>query len=386
MSSISSSSSSGGGATKQPSSNWLALKQKITAPTQKQQQQHKQQSKAGKGQVATKNGENNGKNSNNKSNSNNNNDSSRSGSVKSNKRKNDGKSNSNSDENDPQFKRRREIQASLNKVQKAKDDEVAAAIEASAEEAKKKKLRWKDDRYVALDCEMVGTGHMGKHSSLARCSLVNYSGDIVYDKFVRSNEFVVDFRTKYSGIRKKDLRKDNAIPLEQCQQEVAGLLKGKILVGHALKNDLLALMLKHNRGQIRDTARYRPYMRPHGRKGGKFKPRKLKELSKQFLKMTIQEGEHDSGIDARAAMMLYKFKEEEWEQFIKSQKNKSKVKVQDDSDSVAGETDDDAGEEEDSENEDDSDNEEDGDEDDDDEDGGNSGHSEDNDDDEDEDE
>jgi RNA exonuclease 4 len=279
MSSSSRSSSSGGGggiAKTSSSSNWQALKQKLSA-TQAQTLKKQKQNKKISGSEAV------GSGSTDKGN---------------NKRKlNNGDNGSSHEEN--QFKRRREIQASLEKAQTSKSEAVAAAAEAAAADAKKAKLKWKDDRYIGLDCEMVGIGKMGKKSSLARCSIVNYSGDVIYDKFVRSNDYVVDFRTKYSGIRKKDLRKGNAIPLEQCQKEVAAILKGKILVGHALKNDLLALMLKHNRGQIRDTARYRPYMRPHGRKGGKFKPRKLKELCKQFLKITIQEGEHDSGTKER---------------------------------------------------------------------------------------
>lgn len=42
--------------------------------------------------------------------------------------------------------------------------------------------------------------------------------------------------------------------------DVAELLKGKILVGHALKNDLSVLMLEHHRSMIRDTACYPVYM------------------------------------------------------------------------------------------------------------------------------
>jgi len=80
----------------------------------------------------------------------------------------------------------------------------------------------------------------------------------------------------------------------QCQDEVSTILKGKILVGHALKNDLNALLLKHNKHMIRDTGFFRPYMRPHGRKVDKFKSRSLRELSKQFLSKIIQSGEHDS--------------------------------------------------------------------------------------------
>ena len=47
----------------------------------------------------------------------------------------------------------------------------------------------------------------------------------------------------------------------QCMREVAELLRGKILVGHALKNDLAVLMLDHHPSMIRDTAKYPPFMR-----------------------------------------------------------------------------------------------------------------------------
>lgn len=39
------------------------------------------------------------------------------------------------------------------------------------------------------------------------------------------------------------------------------LLDGKMVVGHALKNDFSALMFTPPRNMIRDTAHYRPYMR-----------------------------------------------------------------------------------------------------------------------------
>ena len=39
------------------------------------------------------------------------------------------------------------------------------------------------------------------------------------------------------------------------------MIRDKILVGHALKNDLEVLLLSHPRSMIRDTAYYRPYMR-----------------------------------------------------------------------------------------------------------------------------
>ncbi|XP_047171089.1 RNA exonuclease 4-like isoform X1 [Vigna umbellata] len=59
---------------------------------------------------------------------------------------------------------------------------------------------------VAMDCEMVGVGQ-GNKSALGRVTLVNKWGNVIYDEFVRPMERVVDFRTKISGIRPRDLRK-----------------------------------------------------------------------------------------------------------------------------------------------------------------------------------
>ena len=171
-------------------------------------------------------------------------------------------------------------------------------------------------KYIGLDCEMVGIGTDGKQSALARCCLVDFDGNTVYDKFVRPKAFVTDFRTQWSGVRKQDLRAGEAITFAECQQDVAHLLKSKILVGHALSNDLDVLMLSHPRTMIRDTARFPPYMRSMGRNGGKMKPRALRELAKQYLRQDIQTGEHDPGEDARTAMFLYRFKFKEWEDTV----------------------------------------------------------------------
>ena len=115
--------------------------------------------------------------------------------------------------------------------------------------------------YVGLDCEMVGIGLSGKQSALARCCIVDFEGEVIYDRYVRPKGFVTDFRTQWSGIRKQDLRAGEAITLLECQQDVTALLKDKFLVGHALKNDLDVLMLGHPKKMIRDTACFRPYMR-----------------------------------------------------------------------------------------------------------------------------
>lgn len=54
---------------------------------------------------------------------------------------------------------------------------------------------------------MVGVGIEGAESSLARVTLVNFYGAVQMDEFVRQRERVVDYRTRYSGIRESDMFK-----------------------------------------------------------------------------------------------------------------------------------------------------------------------------------
>jgi len=185
------------------------------------------------------------------------------------------------------------------------------------------------NQYIAIDCEMVGIGIDGKKSALARVSIVNWSNDILLDTFVRVNERVTDFRTHVSGVRSKDIHVNNekAIDPNDCRQLVGKILMNKILVGHGLKNDLSVLMLDHPRCDVRDTSRYKPFMRPSGRGGGKLRPRKLRDLVYENLGKRIQvDGEaHCSIDDARASMELFKVVKSKWEKEL-DEKYKKKGK------------------------------------------------------------
>ncbi|KAL0353801.1 UNVERIFIED_CONTAM: RNA exonuclease 4 [Sesamum angustifolium] len=139
---------------------------------------------------------------------------------------------------------------------------------------------------VAMDCEMVGVSSQGNKSALGRVTLVNKWGNVIYDEFVRPVEYVVDFRTEISGIRPSDLRKAKNFTV--VQKKVAELIKDRILVGHALRNDL--------KGRTASL---------------------LKNLASQFLTVDIQNGEHCPIEDARAAMLLYQRNRKQWERSIK---------------------------------------------------------------------
>ena len=155
-------------------------------------------------------------------------------------------------------------------------------------------------RYIAIDCEMVGVGPTPAiDSALARVSVVNFHGEQLYDSFVLPKEAVTDFRTSVSGITPQLLRW--ARTLEVVQADIAKLLNGRILVGHAIKHDLDALMLGHPKRDIRDTSRYPPFRElAKGRTPG------LKRLSREILGIDIQSGEHSSVEDAQATMLLFR--------------------------------------------------------------------------------
>ena len=60
---------------------------------------------------------------------------------------------------------------------------------------------------VSMDCEMVGTGSAGDFSMLARCSIVNHHGNVLYDSYVAPMDKITDYRTKFSGITPHHLSK-----------------------------------------------------------------------------------------------------------------------------------------------------------------------------------
>ncbi|CDO76386.1 hypothetical protein BN946_scf184578.g3 [Trametes cinnabarina] len=167
-------------------------------------------------------------------------------------------------------------------------------------------------KYVAMDCEMVGVGIDGEESALARVSLVNFHGAVLLDVFVRPRERVVDYRTQYSGIRPADMV--HAKPFEEVQKQVADILADRILVGHAVHNDLKALLLSHPRALTRDT---QTLSHKHKLPSARGRRPALRHLVQSELGLSIQSGEHSSVTDARATMALFRLHRKEWEKDLR---------------------------------------------------------------------
>ncbi|XP_062819133.1 apoptosis-enhancing nuclease [Anolis carolinensis] len=174
----------------------------------------------------------------------------------------------------------------------------------------------KPKKCVAIDCEMVGTGPGGKTSELARCTVVSYDGDVIYDKYIHPELPVVDYRTPWSGITHRHM--ENATPFKVAQGEILQILRDKIVVGHALHNDFRALKYFHPGAWVRDTSRCPLLLRKMGpsAKNGV----SLKNLASQLLSKTIQVSKkgHSSVEDAQTSMELYRLVDIEWEQGLAS--------------------------------------------------------------------
>jgi RNA exonuclease 4 len=153
---------------------------------------------------------------------------------------------------------------------------------------------------------MVGVRN-NTRSALARVSIVDYNGQIVLDRYVKPLEPVSDYRTWVSGIHPHHLK--NAPSFQKVQRRVAKLLEGKILIGHAINNDLKALQLSFPESMIRDTSLFGDFRK--FAKGKKDTPA-LKVLAKQLLDLDIQSSSHDSVEDARITMLLFQQGMEQW--------------------------------------------------------------------------
>ena len=83
-------------------------------------------------------------------------------------------------------------------------------------------------KYAAIDCEMVGGGTNGQVNMLARCSVVSYEGDVIFDEYIKPDHPVTCYRTRWSGIRPSNLV--NAMPFQEAKKQVTWEYKYSFII------------------------------------------------------------------------------------------------------------------------------------------------------------
>ncbi|XP_038659950.1 RNA exonuclease 1 homolog [Scyliorhinus canicula] len=95
----------------------------------------------------------------------------------------------------------------------------------------------------AVSSEMCYTKQGGE---LSRVSVINANLKVVYDVFVKPENEVIDYNTRFSGVTREDVINAKTT-ISDVQSVLLGMLSADtILIGHSLDKDFLALKLIHN--------------------------------------------------------------------------------------------------------------------------------------------
>ncbi|KAF0550254.1 interferon-stimulated 20 kDa exonuclease-like 2 [Gigaspora margarita] len=166
---------------------------------------------------------------------------------------------------------------------------------------------------LAIDCEFLHffdpeTREDLRKLGLAQVAIVNYNGDVVYDRYVHPDEP----ERFWNRSRKKDFLKNSNHSFGEVQADVIQIVKGKILVGFAIIRDFQQLQLEHPIQLIRDVSFCQECLRINGHSYS------LKDMAEKLLNITIHVNgsDHEGVQDATITMDLFKKLQNYSEQMI----------------------------------------------------------------------
>lgn len=130
---------------------------------------------------------------------------------------------------------------------------------------------------MAMDCEFVRA--QNGRDMLARVSLVNFKGEVVYDTVVNPEEPIADYVTHITGLTAESLV--GAPMYSEVNKYVVSLIKGTVVVGHTLLCDLEKFVSKDEVVCYIDVSEFKDYTKDGYNKS------KLKDLSSIHLNAKI---------------------------------------------------------------------------------------------------
>ncbi|XP_046681242.1 exonuclease GOR-like [Homalodisca vitripennis] len=94
-----------------------------------------------------------------------------------------------------------------------------------------------------LDCEM---GFTVRGLELLKVTVITQGGSLKYESLVRPEAEIVDYNTRFSGVKDEDYR-GNFKTLREVHSDLTEFIKeDTILIGHGLENDLRAFNMVHS--------------------------------------------------------------------------------------------------------------------------------------------
>ena len=171
----------------------------------------------------------------------------------------------------------------------------------------------KRDLYFALHCGLVSIGHGAP--AVARVTMINWDAEVVLDTFVQVPVPVTDFRDSGITADVVSTRNPQAMSFAKVRQSVNQILKGKILVGHRLKDHLTALGLVHPPSDVRDAALFSMFQYEvvdEITQQRALVDRPVPDLAEAFLQREVESPSNPMNI-CTVSLDLYKKFRAEWE-------------------------------------------------------------------------
>lgn len=200
---------------------------------------------------------------------------------------------------------------SVNENEQLNQDKFLAHVNLAPNFTVMKRPWWYSQDILAFDCEFViGETNL---QELAQVTLVDLDGNVIYKEkvFRRPGTFKPNKITiALNGIRKYDLYKRRYKDFEVVVREFKEKVKGKILVGHGMTNDLAALELATYSDVILFDLQYYFWFEAINCNGSnEILPHSLRSLAAHFFPnepFQVLNEYHDDEQDARMTAKIFK--------------------------------------------------------------------------------